>query len=195
MKVMEAILRITTAMLVLYTTSVGGLSLPLPVKHTWTYDMKSVQTHSENPDLVDFQKFKVERIRRGVYAASGNIIQNFDIVEGDDSEIEFLSYRSENGVKPYRPLPFKVQRQHFFSYLNSFYKLIMDTLKDCSNMPVFEDKFVPPFEKKIYTLDRCQFNRDEFPQYMQEGFYKIVVNGYGAAQWNLILIVEVQNDL
>ncbi|XP_061396950.1 uncharacterized protein LOC133332587 [Musca vetustissima] len=156
--------------------------------------MKSIETHSDNPDLVSFHDFKVERIRRGVYAASGRFIQNFDIVEGDDSEIEFLSYRSENGVRPYRPLPFRVQRQHFFSYLNSFYRLIMDTLKDCSNMPVFEDKFQPPFEKKTYILDKCQFNQEEFPQHLQEGFYKIVVNGYGAANWNLILVVQVQNE-
>lgn len=58
--------------------------------------MKSIETHSENPDLVSFHDFKVERIGRGVYAASGSFIQNFDIVEGDDSEVRKLDLKKKS---------------------------------------------------------------------------------------------------
>ncbi|XP_019891660.1 uncharacterized protein LOC101896989 [Musca domestica] len=167
----------------------------VPIKHTWTYELKSVEAHSDNPDLWSFNEFKVERISRGVYAASISFTVNFDIVEGDDTEIEFLSYRSENGVKEYKPIPFKVQRQHLFKYFDNLYKLIMGTLKECSNMPVFEDKFEPPFEKKTYVLDKCQFDQSEFPQHIQDGFYKVIVNGYGAATWNMVFIVEIISEL
>lgn len=62
-------------------------------------------------------------------------------------------------------------------------------------MPVFEDKFEPPFEKKTYVLDKCQFDQSEFPQHIQDGFYKVIVNGYGAATWNMVFIVEIISEL
>ncbi|XP_005181673.3 uncharacterized protein LOC101896817 [Musca domestica] len=167
----------------------------VPMKQTWTYELKSIETHSDNPDLMSFEDFKVERISRGVYAASGSFTVNYDVEEGDDTEIEFLSYRSENGVKEYKPLPFRVQRQHLYRYFDNLYKVVMGTLKECSNMPAYEDKFEPPFEKKTYVLDKCQFNQEEFPQHLQEGFYKVIVNGYGAATWNMVFVAEIISDV
>lgn len=87
-----------------------------------------------------------------------------------------------------------MQRQHVHSALNTFYKdMLMDTLKECSDMPVFEDKFVPPLEKKTYTLTKCQFSQDGFPNHLPEGFYKIVVSGYGTVEWSLIIVAQVES--
>ncbi|XP_061395625.1 uncharacterized protein LOC133331240 [Musca vetustissima] len=170
-------------------------ALRVPSKQTWSYELKSVTAHSDNPDLWSFSEAKAERISRGVYGATLSFDVNFDVIEGDDSEVEMLSYRSENGVKEFKEFPFKVDRQHYFDYFNNFYKLVMDTFRECSNMPIFEDKFQPPFEKKTYILNKCQFEKEQFPQHMQDGFYKVVLNGYGAARWYIELIVEITNEL
>ncbi|XP_061395624.1 uncharacterized protein LOC133331239 [Musca vetustissima] len=166
------------------------------MKPTWTFELKSIETYSDNPELINFFDWSVDRISRGVYAASGSMAVNYDIVEGDDNEIEFNVYRSENGVKEYKPIPFRVERQHLFSYLSTFYKdLVMETFKGCSNMPVFEDEFEPPLEKKTYTLNKCQIDPDEFPQHLQEGFYKVVMTGYGAVKWQLTFVAIVESAM
>lgn len=69
----------------------------------------------------------------------------------------------------------------------------MDTLKDCSNLPVFEDQFEPPLEKKTYTMNKCQFDQSGFPQHLQDGFYKVILSGYGSVNWYMSFVVEVQN--
>ncbi|XP_073828218.1 uncharacterized protein [Musca autumnalis] len=165
------------------------------LKQTWTYELKSVETSSENSDLLKFNNWKIDRVRRGVFAVSGSFILNMDIVEGDDNEVEFKMYRSENGVKEYKLLSFGVQRQHLYKYMNTFYKdLIMESLSKCSNLPVFEDEFEPPLQKTTYTLNKCQFDQEGFPQYVQDGFYKTVINGFGPTNWSVICIVEIQNN-
>lgn len=88
---MEALIALAIIIALLVSlTAIGALLLPIKVstkfplkllppkpnkkfflQQTWTYEMKSIETHSENPDLVSFHDFKVERIGRGVYAASG----------------------------------------------------------------------------------------------------------------------------
>ncbi|XP_075156330.1 uncharacterized protein LOC142229637 [Haematobia irritans] len=161
-------------------------------QHTWTYEMKSVETKTSNPDLVQFYNLRVVRVDRGVYAMSGNTFFNVDIVEGDSNEIEVKTYRSEDGVKEYKLTPFSVPRQHFFDYMNKFYKeAAMETLSKCSDLPVFEDKLIPPIEKKNYTLTNCKYTQEGLPQYMQEGFYKIEMLVYGDCEWSVTYIVEV----
>lgn len=70
----------------------------------------------------------------------------------------------------------------------------MDIFKDCSNLPQFEGKFQPPFEKKLYVLDKCQFSQDSFPNHVLEGFYKIVAVGYGDVEWSMAFIFQVENE-
>lgn len=85
---------------------------------------------------------------------------------------------------------------HIFTVLNSHYKdVLMDTLKDCSDLPVFEDKFEPPLEKKIYKFNACQFSQDGLPNHLQEGFYKLLIIGSGEVDWEIEVIAEVVADL
>lgn len=100
-------------------------------------------------------------------------------------QAEILSYRSENGVRDFRSLPFKIERQHIYNYMNNYYKpYVMNSFKTCSTMPVFEGSFQPPLEKRTYVFERCQFNVDDFP-ILVEGFYKIDVIGYGELNWSI----------
>ncbi|XP_073828235.1 uncharacterized protein [Musca autumnalis] len=164
-------------------------------EQTWTYELKNIETGSSNPEMVSFGECKLERISRGVFAVIGAIDIKYDIQEGDSNTVEFNSYRSENG-KDYRPLPFKTPRQHIFDYFNTFYKdYVMDTLKDCSNFPAFEDKFEPPFERQTYYLDHCQFDQESFPQHLQEGFYKVNMSFSGDVDWYIIFVAEVQSKV
>ncbi|XP_073828224.1 uncharacterized protein [Musca autumnalis] len=161
-------------------------------KQTWTYELKTIETSTSDLDKFSFGEFKVERISRGVYAASGSFTINVDFVEGDSNMIETHTYRSENG-KDFKPIALQTPRIHIYEYFNTFYKdYAMETLKDCSNMPVFEGKFEPPLEKKTYVLEKCQFEQSAFPPYLQEGFYKADIVGTGDVEWHFIFTVLVE---
>ncbi|XP_073820243.1 uncharacterized protein [Musca autumnalis] len=162
---------------------------------TWTYEMKAVETYSDNPDVMDFEDFKVERISRGVYGLSGKWLVKTDVIEDDDVQIEYAAYRSRDGNKDYKKIPFRVERQHLFDYFNGLYKdVLMNTFKDCSNLPVFEDKFEPPLKKNTYTFNNCIFDEEKLPQYLQEGFYKVDLIGSGKVNWYLNVTAQVQNE-
>lgn len=71
----------------------------------------------------------------------------------------------------------------------------MKTLKDCSDLPSFDDQFEPPLEQKTYTLTKCQFSQDGLPNHMQEGFYKVVFYGIGDVEFDVVIIAEVISDI
>lgn len=54
--------------------------------------MKTIEGTTSNPDLISFSNMKIHRVDRGVYGASGNITINFDIVEGDDTEVNITAF-------------------------------------------------------------------------------------------------------
>lgn len=70
----------------------------------------------------------------------------------------------------------------------------METLKDCSDLPYFEDTAPIPFEKKTYVLDKCKFSQEGMPNVLETGTYKIVLLGYGAADWEVEIIAEVEQE-
>ncbi|XP_065365418.1 uncharacterized protein LOC135958443 [Calliphora vicina] len=160
-------------------------------KKTWSYELKSLTSQSSDTEKMKVD-LDIERVSRGVYAISGTILINFDIVEGDGNTIAAKSYRSAQGDNEYNVLPFQMPALHFHNFFNTHYKdVLMGTLKDCSDLPVFEDTFEPPFEKKLYTFDACQFSQDGLPNHLQEGFYKLVIIGTGAVDWEMEIIAEV----
>ncbi|XP_061386247.1 uncharacterized protein LOC133321170 [Musca vetustissima] len=163
---------------------------------TWTAEVKSVDVFSSNPELMNFVDFKVERIERGIYGFSGNIVFNFDIAEGDSNEMESQIYFSSNGKDNYRKTPFHIYRQHDYKILATFYKdVAMEEFKTCSNMPQFEGEFVPPLAKDTYYMDKCQFDMSGFPNHLQDGFYKIEVTGFGDVDWSMVFVFKVERDI
>ncbi|XP_037818835.1 uncharacterized protein LOC119608471 [Lucilia sericata] len=167
----------------------------LPAKKTWSYELKSITSETSDTEKLKVH-LEIQRISRGVFAISGTVLFNYDVAEGDSNMISAKSYRSAQGDNDYKVLPFQMPATHFFKVLNTHYKdVIMDTLKDCSDFPVFEDKFVPPLEKKLYTLDSCQFSQDGLPNHLQDGFYKLLIIGSGDADWKVEIIAEVTQEL
>ncbi|KAM7347459.1 uncharacterized protein ACRADG_007024 [Cochliomyia hominivorax] len=183
--------------IIIQALTVIFLGGPAAAKKSWTYELTSVNTKSSNPDLLDVT-LSVERISRGVFALSGEFTLNFDINEGDDTEVEVVSFRSTNGDGEYKSLPLEMSRRHFYDALNSHYKnVVMETFKDCSDLPYFEDEAPVPLEKKTYVLEKCQFSQDGIPNHLEMGTYKIILMGYGLVDWEVELIAEVEasNDL
>ncbi|XP_073828208.1 uncharacterized protein isoform X2 [Musca autumnalis] len=172
--------------------SLWQLVLHVVCSKTWNYEIKSMETYSANESLLKFD-LTIERVSRGVYAFTGDLIMTIDVNEEDDSYIEACAARSHNGVSDYRMLPFKMPRQHLFTAMNTFYKeILMETLSECSNLPVFEDKFEPPLRKGVYTITKCQFSQDGFPNHVAEGFYKIMIFGNGTVDWSISVIAQVE---
>lgn len=95
--------------------------------------------------------------------------------------MEAACYYSPSGEEnTYVALPFKMRRQHFFDYLNGIYKqTTMESFRNCSTFPMFEKKFTPPLEKRAYTVNKCLFLVDGFPNHLQEGYYKIIIIASG----------------
>ncbi|XP_046803206.1 uncharacterized protein LOC111685264 [Lucilia cuprina] len=164
-------------------------------KKDWIYELNEVNTKSSNPDLFNVNVI-VERVKRGVFAMSGEFYVNIDITEGDGNDVELKSFRSANGDGNYKSIPLEMSRRHFFEALNSHYKnVVMETFKDCSDLPYFEDKFTPPLEKKAYKLDKCIFSQDGLPNHMETGVYKVILSGTGDVEWEVEVIFEIQLDL
>ncbi|XP_013111989.1 uncharacterized protein LOC106090372 [Stomoxys calcitrans] len=163
-------------------------------QHTWEYELVSIDHYTSDADLLLFYELNATRVSRGVYACAGTIFFNYDVVEGDSNEIEIKTYRSDSINGDYKPIPFTLQRQHIFGFMNDFYKnALMETLKDCSNLPLFDGDFVPPLEKRNYTMDNCVFTQKGFPQHLQDGYYKVVLYTFGDVEWSMIFYLLVQN--
>ncbi|KAM7347108.1 uncharacterized protein ACRADG_006769 [Cochliomyia hominivorax] len=173
-----------------------GISPMVPgAGKTWTYELKSITSKSSDTEKIQIN-LEIERVSRGVYAVSGEIKIFFDITEGDTNYITAKSFRSAQGDNDYKVLPFQMPSTHFLNVLNTHYKdILMDTLKDCSDCPVFEKEFVPPLEKKVYTLNACQFSQDGLPNHLQDGFYRLLIIGTGDVEYEIEVIAEITTDL
>ncbi|KNC29722.1 hypothetical protein FF38_08467, partial [Lucilia cuprina] len=168
--------------------------VPVKVK-TWSYELKSITSETSDAEKLKVD-LEIERIARGVFAISGKFFFNVDVAEGDSNMIAAKSFRSPQGDNDYKVLPFQMPATHLYKVLNTHYKdVLMETLKDCSDFPVFENTFEPPMEKKLYTLDSCQFSQDGLPNHLQDGFYKLLIIGSGEVDWNVEVIAEVTQEL
>jgi len=94
-----------------------------------------------------------------------------------------LAYRSANGNGDYKLLPFGMPRIPLKKAINTFYKdLIMESLKNCSNFLYFKKTWEGPLEAKNYTFHKCVIGTERLPQYMPEGFYKVILKSYVAIE-------------
>ncbi|KAM7347460.1 uncharacterized protein ACRADG_007026 [Cochliomyia hominivorax] len=172
-------------------TGLYGILPPNEQMKTWTYELKSVTTKTSDPDKLKID-LEIIRISRGVHAISGTIFIGGDIKEGDSNYISANWYRSSQGDYNYKLLPFQMHSAHVYDIMNTYYKdTIMDSIRNCSDLPVFENRFVPPLEKRTYKMERCQISHEGFPNHLQEGFYEILTIGTGDVEYEIEIIVEV----
>lgn len=52
----------------------------------------------------------------------------------------------------------------------------MPSLKNCSNAPQFvEERYDKPIPPGVYKANNCLLSQDNLPDYIAEGYYKVVV--------------------
>ncbi|XP_070068209.1 uncharacterized protein [Drosophila takahashii] len=158
----------------------------------WDYEPLSITSTTSDESLILF-KMKIVRIRRGEYGISANVKWNFDTT--NETMIEASAYRSISGEdNDYKVLPWSLPKQPFYQYLNTYYKdVIMKNFAHCTNIPVFKDKFEPPWPKKTYIGDKCVIDGDGLPEIAPPGYYKIVFAGSGPDQpsWSFAAVVKL----
>ncbi|XP_030381081.1 uncharacterized protein LOC115628918 [Scaptodrosophila lebanonensis] len=162
-------------------------------ERSWEYEPKSVTGSSSDEEKLKLS-FRVDRIKRGEYAMSGEIDWNYDV--GDDTMIEVLCYRSYTGGNDWKIMPWSMPYQKFENFVNTFYKdIVIKNFGHCTNLPRYEKKYQPPWPKKLYVFDRCVMNGDGFPDHVLEGYYKVIVNFTGEVHWVLTAVAKVTTKL
>ncbi|XP_017146610.1 uncharacterized protein LOC108158637 [Drosophila miranda] len=180
--------------------SFSGLCLVLLVAQScnsarkWDYEPMSITTHSSDESKLKIEG-KIDRVNRGEFAISATI--EFRYLLDDTVMVEATAYRSSSGQESdYKLVPFAIPKQPYEDFLNTHYKdMVIENLGSCSNLPQFEDKFVPPWPQKIYNLDKCVADNDGFPEVLPLGFYKIILTFTGPVEWGMTIIVKVTSKL
>ncbi|EDW81970.1 uncharacterized protein Dwil_GK25378 [Drosophila willistoni] len=156
---------------------------------TWTYTLVDITVTSSDESKVKAEA-RIERMGRGEFGLSGQIV--LGVLVPPSIDVEVLTYRSADSGQTYKLQPYGVQRQGIYNALNNFYKnIIMESAKDCSNLPQFEGNLTE-IGPDTYNFEKCQVKTDSFPQYMPEGFLKIVMLSYGEVEVKCEIIVNIE---
>ncbi|KAL5288051.1 hypothetical protein ACFFRR_008723 [Megaselia abdita] len=140
------------------------------VLRTWGYTFISLDIEYKKTDWL-FADIKLVKIKKGDYAINGTFIFKKDITM--DFLYSLKLFRSPRGNDDYKPLPFSVPQQNLETFFNGVYKdVVMEDLHKCTNLPYFQDRWNEPLKAQEYYLNMCQFNVDNWPDYLPNGFYK-----------------------
>lgn len=92
-------------------------------------------------------------------------------------------------------MPLQIENQTLTSFMNTGYKeYLMDSLRDCSNVPQFKDTWNGPQPKIRFILDKCTIRIDNLPNQMLPGFYKVVVSiTSNNFQSNIIASIKIES--
>ncbi|XP_030387645.1 uncharacterized protein LOC115634197 [Scaptodrosophila lebanonensis] len=162
-------------------------------ERNWEYEPKSITSTSADEEKVKLH-FQIDRVNRGEYALTGNIEWKYDT--SDDTMVEILIYRSPTGSSyDYQLMPWSIPNQKFYEYLNTFYKEVINNFANCSNLPIYKEKFEPPWPKNKYEFKRCEVAGEGLPEVAPEGFYKIVVTFSGEVVWTVTTIAKVTTKM
>lgn len=104
-----------------------------------------------------------------------------------------LLCRSTSGnADSYQLLPYRIPRMKLYDYLDTYYK---NGLEPCSNFPVIETEARDYKFCKVIYLKRCLFKYDFLPNYMPEGYYKLITAISGEADWSLTVLFHPESIL
>ncbi|XP_017044433.1 uncharacterized protein LOC108090330 [Drosophila ficusphila] len=179
---------------------IGGLWLLILLvdncsgKRKWDYEPLKIDPYSSDESKLKMTA-KVDRVGRNDFGVSATIDFNYDV--DDTTMVEAVAYRSTSGDESdYKLIPLGIAKQPFLEFMNSHYKdVVIPNLSGCSNLVTFEDKFEPPWPKKVYTLDTCVADSDGFPDMVPEGYYKINFTIMSPVDWGFILVVKISTKV
>ncbi|XP_062123389.1 uncharacterized protein LOC133836817 [Drosophila sulfurigaster albostrigata] len=100
-------------------------------------------------------------------------------------------YFCRNGREDaFREMPYNIPDISFYQFLDHYYmKLFYPDYASCSNLPAF-DKFVPPWNKTIYIINKCKPEGVSWPEVLPSGYYRIVIKLI--AQAELVISISVK---
>ncbi|XP_002034423.2 uncharacterized protein LOC6609769 [Drosophila sechellia] len=140
-------------------------------KPNWEATPLSISGTTTNPSAMDMN-LRIERISRSEFGFSGTFFWNIDMDDSVMVEMRILSSYSGD-ESDYKLTPMSIPPQKFTEYINTFYKdMVMPNLGNCTDLPVYENEFVPPWPKATYNFTRCALNGEGLPDILADGYYK-----------------------
>uniref|UniRef100_A0A1A9W1N0 Uncharacterized protein n=1 Tax=Glossina brevipalpis TaxID=37001 RepID=A0A1A9W1N0_9MUSC len=163
----------------------------ITLQKTWTMEIVGVEGNTTNSDLVTAD-WKVEHINRTSTGISGTIDMRYEFTE--DSMIEIVLYRSATGnADSYQLLPYRILKTQVHDFMDQYYKGFIKDFETCSNFPVIETKARDYKFQQLYRFNKCTFTTDPMPNYLQEGYYKAIIQFSGETDWSVTCIAHVES--
>lgn len=85
--------------------------------------------------------------------------------------------------------------EKIYDLIDSFYDQFCKSFAKCSNFPLIKTKARDYKYRQLYTFDKCTFSADAAPNYMPNGYYKLVMQLTGETYWSLTALVEIESIL
>ncbi|KAI9584056.1 hypothetical protein GQX74_010391 [Glossina fuscipes] len=116
---------------------------------------------------------KVKQINRTSFALSGTVDLRYEFSE--NTMINVITYHSPSGNSDnYRELPYHLSAK-VFDCLDKYYKETFKNFLNCSNLPQIETEARDYKYRQLYIIDRCTLSNDAAPNYLPDGYYKVLV--------------------
>ncbi|XP_030246918.1 uncharacterized protein LOC108652710 [Drosophila navojoa] len=158
----------------------------------WDYEPLSVHFVTSDASKINVVS-EVVRVGRYDYAISANLTNTEDVDE--TTMIEALCYRSKSGAEDdYTILPFSIPNQPFKDFAKTYYKdIAYQSLKHCSNAPTPEEAY--PWPKGVVTFNMCSATGEGLPEYLPEGYYKIIFKIGGRVEMVYTAIIKLTTKM
>lgn len=143
--------------------------------HRYELEIRDVLIINET-DYLKSNNLKSHRYRNSktAYAISGNILVATDLNE--DWDISMDCWRSKLGNNQWELTAFKASRQSTCIFIKNIYKEhLQPDLQESSDLPIFDEDTNCPFPKGLYTITNYVTDVRNYPNYMQDGTYKIEI--------------------
>ncbi|KAI9584048.1 hypothetical protein GQX74_010383 [Glossina fuscipes] len=156
---------------------------------TWTMQLVSVEWNTTDDEMVELD-LKVEQINRTSFAFSGTVDVRFEISENTMGECK-IYYSASGNLDSYRMLPYGGSGK-IFDIIDSYYHQACKSFAKCSNFPLIKTKARDYKYRQLYTFDKCTFSNDAAPNYLPDGYYKVVTQLTGETYWSIATLFEVE---
>ncbi|XP_017044434.1 uncharacterized protein LOC108090331 [Drosophila ficusphila] len=164
-------------------------------RNNWEATPISISGSTTNPSDMDMD-LRIEHKARD-FSFSGTFFWNIDMDDNVMVEMRILSSYSGK-EEDYKMTPWSIPPQKFVDYIETFYKdIIMANLGDCTDLPRYDDGYVPPWPKATYNFTRCTMNGKGLPEVLAEGFYRAeaVISSPPSLAVNLSVVVRIRTKM
>ncbi|XP_065365679.1 uncharacterized protein LOC135958715 [Calliphora vicina] len=160
----------------------------MSIKPDWTYEFISIDSHSDTPDILNFNLY-LTRISRGQFAFSGTMDVGEDL--NDDTLVNMMVYYSYSS-HDYVRSPLQVPKLELPKFIQTHYKdIMMEDLQICAkNAPDLESDGV--VTKRLAEFENCSISNENMPSHLKAGYYKIVLIFTGRANVSLTVVIKVE---